>query len=225
MLNPSYRFKLLARRVAAAAASGHATMALPARRRLPSAMPSLSGASWHPGGPRLPPASTPEPSRSVRKGDLVKVQHDRGIRRKCMPAAQPRALGRSDIEPVPDQYAGSPVHMTKMLQRHRHLGKLRYPEQLFVRCQRRYLPDVFAELRRQAGRGFIDAAGPPEHVSKNNTRFSAHVPVELGRPVPARAPRETGLVVPHHRMVRPKDLRVRPEGRHRHHLDHFPHAG
>ena len=33
-----------------------------------------------------------------------------------MPAAQPRALGRSDIEPVPDQYAGLPIHMTKMLQ-------------------------------------------------------------------------------------------------------------
>ena len=33
-----------------------------------------------------------------------------------MPAAQPRALGRSDIEPVPDQYAGLPIRMTKMLQ-------------------------------------------------------------------------------------------------------------
>ena len=66
-----------------------------------------------------------------------------------MPAAQPRALGRSDIEPVPDQYAGLPVHMTKMLQRHRHFGKLRYPEQLVVRCQLRYLPDVLAELRRE----------------------------------------------------------------------------
>ena len=31
MLNPSYRFKLRTRRVAAAAASGHATMALHAR--------------------------------------------------------------------------------------------------------------------------------------------------------------------------------------------------
>ena len=25
-------------------------------------------------------------------------------------------LGRSDIEPVPDQYAGLPIRMTKMLQ-------------------------------------------------------------------------------------------------------------
>lgn len=33
-----------------------------------------------------------------------------------MPAAQPQALGRSDIEPVPDEYAGSRIDMTKVLQ-------------------------------------------------------------------------------------------------------------
>lgn len=33
-----------------------------------------------------------------------------------MAAAQPRALGRSDIEPVPDEDAGLRIHMTKMLQ-------------------------------------------------------------------------------------------------------------
>ena len=46
--------------------------------------------------------------------------------------------------------------------------------ELVVRCQLRYLADVLAGLRRQPGRGFIDATGPPEHVSKNNTRFSTH---------------------------------------------------
>ena len=32
-----------------------------------------------------------------------------------MPAAQPRALGRRDIEPVPDQYAGLRIHLAKLL--------------------------------------------------------------------------------------------------------------
>jgi hypothetical protein len=116
--------------------------------------------------------STPEPFRSARKNDLVKVQRDPGIRRKCKPAAQPGALGRSDVEPIADDYAGLRIHMTKMFQRHRRFGKLRDPEELVVRCQLRYLPDVLAELRHQPGRGFIGASGLPEHVAKNNTRFS-----------------------------------------------------
>ena len=102
-----------------------------------------------------------------------------------------------------------------MLQGHRHFGNLRDPEELAVRCQLRYLADVLAELRRQPGRGFIGATGLLEHVSKYNTRFSAHILLEFGGPVSARAPRDRGLIVLHHRMVRPKDLRVRSEGRHR----------
>ena len=73
--------------------------------------------------------------------------------------------------------------MTKMLQRHRRFGKLRDPEELVVRCQLRYLPDVLAELRHQPGRGFIGASGLPEHVAKNNTRFSPHSLLEVGGPV------------------------------------------
>ena len=58
------------------------------------------------------------------------------------------------------------ICVTKMLQRDRHLGKLRHPEETVVRCQLRYLADVLAELRRQAGRGLINATGPLEHVSQ-----------------------------------------------------------
>ena len=70
------------------------------------------------------------------------MQRDPGIRRKCQPAAQPWTLGRTDIEPIADQYAGLRVHITKMLQRNRHFGKLRDPEELVVRGQLRYLADV-----------------------------------------------------------------------------------
>jgi hypothetical protein len=38
---------------------------------------------------RVPAHSTPEPFRSVWKDDLVEMQRDPGIRRKCKPAAQP----------------------------------------------------------------------------------------------------------------------------------------
>jgi hypothetical protein len=179
-------------------------------------MPLMSGALWPPGGPWLPPESTPQPSRSVREDDLVKVQRDPGIRRKCKSATQSRTLGRSDIEPVADEYAGLRIHMTKVLQRDRHFGKLRCSAELVVRCQLRYLADVLAERRGQARRGLIGTTGPREHVSKNNTRFNAHGLLKFGRPEPARAPlRDPGLVVLHHRMIRLKDLRIRSEGRHR----------
>jgi hypothetical protein len=105
----------------------------------------------------------------VRKDDLIKVQRDPGIRRKCHPAAQPWALGRTDIEPVTDEYAGLPIRMTKMLQRDWHFRKLRCSEKLVVRCQLRYLADILAdilaELRYQPGRSLIDADSPLEYVS------------------------------------------------------------
>ena len=107
--------------------------------------------------------------------------------------------------------------MTKMLQRHRHVGKLRDPEELVVRCQLRYLADVLTELRRQPGRGFV-ATGLPEHVAKNNTRFSAHVLLDFGGPVSAGGPAGGPGLVLHQRVVRPKDLGICSEARHRHHL-------
>ena len=53
----------------------------------------------------------------------------------------------------PTTDAGLRIHVTKMFQRHRYFGQLGDPAQLIVRCQLRYLADVLAELRRQAGRG------------------------------------------------------------------------
>jgi hypothetical protein len=47
--------------------------------------------------------------------------------------------------------------MTKVLQRYRHLGKLRDPEETAVRGHLRDLAEILAELRRQADRGLIDA--------------------------------------------------------------------
>src|SRR5258705_10509744 len=94
-------------------------------------------------------------------------------------------------------------------------GKLRDPAELVVRCQLRYLADVLAELRRQPGRGFIDTTGPLEHVCENNTRFSAHVMLDFGGPVSARGPTAGPGLVLHQWMVRPKDLGVCSEGRHR----------
>src|SRR5690348_3053643 len=44
------------------------------------------------------------------------TQHDRGIGRKCQPAAQPQALGRSHPEPVAHDDAGVRVRMTEMFQ-------------------------------------------------------------------------------------------------------------
>ena len=105
--------------------------------------------------------------------------------------------------------------MTKMLQRNRRFGKLRDPEELVVRGQLRYLADVLAELRRQPGRGFIGATGLPEHVAKNNTRFSTHGLLDFGGPVSARGPAGVPGLVLHQRMVRPKDLGICSEGRHR----------
>src|SRR5712672_678279 len=93
--------------------------------------------------------------------------------------------------------------------------KLRDPEELVVRGQLRYLVDVLAELRRQPGRGFIDATGPLEHVCENNTRFSAHLLLDFGGPVSARGPVGGPGLVLHQRMARPKDLGVCSEGRHR----------
>ena len=84
--------------------------------------------------------STPEPSRSAREDDLVKVQRDPGIRRKCQPAAQPWTLGRTDIEQIADDYAGFWIHMTKMHQRHRHPGKLRDPEEVAIGHHLDYFP-------------------------------------------------------------------------------------
>ena len=52
----------------------------------------------------------------VRERDLVKMQRDPGIGRKYEPAAQARALGRSDVEPIPDDYAGLRIQMTEVLQ-------------------------------------------------------------------------------------------------------------
>ena len=143
------------------------------------------------------------------------MQRDPGIRRKCQPVAQPWTLGRTDIEPIADQYAGLRIHMTKMLQRHRYFGKLRDPEEFVVRGQLRYLADVPAELRRQPGRGFIGATGLREHVAKNNTRFSAHGLLDVGGPVSARGPAGVPGLVLHQRMVRPKDPGICSEGRHR----------
>ncbi len=166
-------------------------------------------------GRGVPAHGAPEPSRSARKDDLIEMQRDPGIRRKCLPTAQPWTLGRSDIEPIADQYAGLRIHVMKMLQRHRHFGKLRDPEELVVRGQLRYLADVLAELRRQPGRGFPSATGLPEHVVKNNTRFSAHGLLDFGGPVPARGPASVPGLVLHQRMVRPKDLGICSKDRHR----------
>src|SRR5690349_16214937 len=58
----------------------------------------------------------PEPVCTARPDNLVEVQHDRGIGRKCQPAAQPQALGRSHIEPVAHDDAGVRVRMTEMFQ-------------------------------------------------------------------------------------------------------------
>jgi hypothetical protein len=71
---------------------------------------------------RIPTHGTPEPSRSARKDDLIEMQRDPGISRKCQPTAQPWTLSRTDIEPVADQYAGSRIHLTKVLKRNRNFG-------------------------------------------------------------------------------------------------------
>lgn|ERR1700683_1595829 len=64
----------------------------------------------------VPVHGTPERSRTAREDDLVNVQRDPGIGWKRQPAAQPGTLGRTDIEPIADDYAGLRIHMTKMLQ-------------------------------------------------------------------------------------------------------------
>ena len=108
--------------------------------------------------------------------------------------------------------------MTKMLQRRRHFGKLRDPEELVVRCHLRYLADVLAELRRQPGHGSVGATGLPEHVAKNNTRFSARVLLDFGGPLSSWGPTGGPDLVLHQRVVRLKDLGICSEARHLHQL-------
>src|SRR6266581_8727738 len=64
----------------------------------------------------VPAHGAPEPSRSVREDDLVKMHRDPRIRRKCQPAAQPWTFGRSGIEPIADDDTGVRIHMAKLLQ-------------------------------------------------------------------------------------------------------------
>jgi hypothetical protein len=76
---------------------------------------------------RVPAHSAPKPSWGVGKKDLIKVQGNRGIRGKRKSAAQSWALGRGDIEPIADEYAGVRICVAEVPQRDRHLGQLCNP--------------------------------------------------------------------------------------------------
>jgi len=71
------------------------------------------------------------------------------------------------MELYSDDDARLRVEAAQVIEGHGHLGQIRDREQLRVRRQFRDLADVVAELRRQRSRRLVDAARPPQHVSKH----------------------------------------------------------